>query len=98
MKLPLTCPNSSDSSRVSGIPAQLTVTSARSDAGALAVEGGGDELLADAALAGDEHLRVRARDAIDFFAELPHGDAAADQMSKAVVSQVVPSCLVVVSS
>ena len=43
---------------------------------ALRVDGRGDQLLADAALAGDQHLGVGARDALDLLAQLVHRRAA----------------------
>ena len=60
VKLPRTCPKSSDSSSESGTPAQLIVTSgARLPLAALMNQPRHD-FLADAALARDEHFGVRA--------------------------------------
>ncbi len=50
------------------------------------VDGVGDELLADAALAGDKHLGVGTRDALDLLRELGNRRAAADQFSASLAS------------
>ena len=60
---PRSWPNSSLSSSVSGIAAQLIATNGARRARAAVVERARDELLADAALARDEHRRRRGRDA-----------------------------------
>ena len=49
-----------------------------------------DELLADAAFAGDQHLGVGAGDALDLFLELDNLPARAGQLSTAIGSHVVP--------
>ncbi len=46
---------------------------------ALRMDGGGDQLFADAAFARDQHLRIGARDARDFLAQLVHRRAFANQ-------------------
>ena len=79
MKLPFTCPNSSDSSSVSGMPAQLTATKGAIRARAAAVDSARNEFLADAAFAGDQDLGIRARDALDLRLEIEHRRARADQ-------------------
>ena len=61
MKLPFTCPNSSDSSSVSVRPAQLSATNAPRARGELRVDVARDDVLADAALAGDEDLGIPDR-------------------------------------
>ena len=81
MKLPFTWPNSSDSSSVSGRPAQLTATNGRAARGLRCVNRARDELLADAALAGDQHLGVGSRDALDFLREFRDRSARSDQLS-----------------
>ena len=70
MKLPLTWPNSSDSSRVSGMPAQLMGTNGSRVRGLPGVNGPRDQFLARAAFAGDQHLRVGAGDALDLLHQL----------------------------
>ena len=55
VKAPFSWPNSSDSSRFSGIAAQLTATNGPCGAAAVAVDGARHQLLAGAALAGDQH-------------------------------------------
>ena len=54
MKAPFSWPNSSDSSRLSGMAAQLTATNGPLRAAAVAVQEAGHHLLAGAALAGDQ--------------------------------------------
>ena len=61
MKLPLTWPKSSDSSSVSVRPAQLTATNGPAARVELHVDRAGDQVLADAALAGDQDLRFAHR-------------------------------------
>ena len=80
VKLPFTWPNSSDSSSVSGRPAQLTGAKTLPRARALRVNASGDDFLARPALAGDQHLGVGPRDAIDFFLERDDLGAASDQL------------------
>src|SRR5262249_57572151 len=46
--------------------------------GAVLVDGAGDQLLAGAALAGDQHGDVLSRDAADGLVDLAHGGAGAD--------------------
>ena len=60
---PLAWPKSSDSSSVSGTAPQLMATNGPAVRGRLVVDQPRDALLADAALAGDEHGRVHLRDA-----------------------------------
>ena len=83
VKLPFTWPNSSDSSSVSGRPAQLTVMNGRSGARALRVDAHRDEFLAHAALARDQDLRVRLRHALDLLLERQHGGAPAHELREA---------------
>jgi hypothetical protein len=47
---------------------------------AVGMDGAGHQLLADAALARDQHLRVGPGDALDFLAQLQHRVAAADEV------------------
>ena len=58
MKAPRSWPNSSDSISSSGMAAQLTVTKGSAGALAAQVDGLGDQLLARAALARDQHPRI----------------------------------------
>ena len=55
VKAPFSWPNSSLSSSVSGMAAQLTATKGPARAARCGVDGAGDQLLAGAALAGDQH-------------------------------------------
>ena len=52
----------------------------------------GDELLADAALAGDQHLGVGARDALDLLAQLQHRVAAANEVGLFGASHICARC------
>ena len=88
VKLPLTCPNNSDSSSVSGRPAQFIATNGAEARGTARVNGARHELLADAALAGHEHLGFRRRDASNLVAKVLHLATAADQF-RVVIS---PHC------
>ena len=62
---PRTWPNISLSNSVDGTPPRLTFTNGLRGAAAVAVDGLGDELLAGAALAGDQDRGVGRRDAAD---------------------------------
>ena len=84
MKLPRTWPNNSDSSSVSGTPAQLIVTSGESAARAALMNQPRDDFLANAAFTGDQDFRVRSRGAFDFF--LDARMAALVPMSRTVSS------------
>ena len=90
MKLPFTWPNSSDSSSVSGMPAQLTGTKAASARALAASMARATTSLPDAALAGDEHLGVRAGDPLDFGLQLRDHLARADQLDVAVLPHRLP--------
>ena len=74
VKAPRACPNSSLSSSVGGIAAQLMATNGAVAPRAPVVERARDELLARAALARDEHRRVAVGDAGD---EVEHPRIAA---------------------
>ena len=86
MKLPFTWPNSSDSRSVSGRPAQLTATIGATRARAALMDGVRHELLADAALPGDEDLGVRPRDPVDFLRQLDDDGARPDQLFSSLAS------------
>ena len=65
--------------RSSGIAAPFTSTKGRAARGEAAVEGAGDDLLADAALAGDEDARVRGPGPPDLLAQARHRGALAEE-------------------
>ena len=83
VKAPRTWPNSSDSSRFSGMAPQLMAMNgplARSDA---AVDLPGQHLLAGAGLAADEHRDVGAGHLLDAPEDLAHPRARADELAEA---------------
>ena len=73
VKAPFSCPNSSDSRRLSGIAAQLTETKALSLRRRFGVHVTGQHFLAGAALAGDQDRRLRARDLLGELDDALHG-------------------------
>ena len=75
---PFSWPNSSLSSSASGMAAQLIARNGRSARLRVLVDGAGDQFLAGAALAEDQHVHVLRGDAADRLAHLLHGRAAAD--------------------
>ena len=77
---PFSWPNSSDSISSSGIAAQFTCTNRSPAAQAVAVDRARDQLLADAALALDQHRRVGRRRAADRSHDLPQRAAVADHL------------------
>ena len=77
---PFSWPNSVDSTRFSGIAPQLTVMNGLACALALALDGAGDQLLADAGFAFDQHRDVRGRRALAERDDALHGIAADDQI------------------
>ena len=79
VKAPLAWPNSSLSSSVSGMAAQLMATNGPPPAVAPGVDGAGDDLLAGAALARDEDRGVGLRHAVDEVVDLLHRGALADE-------------------
>ena len=81
---PRTWPNISLSNSVDGTPPRLTLTNGLRGAAAVAVDGLGDELLAGAALAGDQHRGVGRRDAADQLQDAQHARIAADQVAEVV--------------
>ena len=81
VKLPRTWPNSSDARSVSGTPAQLIVTSGARASAALLMNQLRDDFLADAALPGDQHLRVGSARVLDLFADQTGCAAGADEMN-----------------
>ena len=80
VKAPRTCPNSSDSSRVSGSAAQFTETNGRVSALAVVVDHPRDELLPGPALAVDEHRRVEGSHPRRHLEHLPHAGAVGDEL------------------
>ena len=72
MNAPRSWPKSSDSSRSFGIAAVLIATNGSGGARAVPVQRARDELLAGAGFAGDEHRRVRLRQAADRAEHLLH--------------------------
>ena len=83
---PFTWPNSSDSSSVSGMAAQLTLMSGRPRLRAPGVDGPRQQFLARAGLARDQDGALRGRHQVDLAQQLLHLGAAADD---AVVGEVV---------
>ena len=81
---PRTWPNISLSNSVAGTPPRLTFTKGLAGAAAVAVDRLGDQLLAGAALAGDEHRGVGRRDAADQLQDAQHARVAADQVAEVV--------------
>ncbi|MDF9863524.1 hypothetical protein M2437_002506 [Methylorubrum pseudosasae] len=79
VKAPFSWPNSSDSSRASGIAAQLTETNGRPARFDVGVDVAGQHLLAGAALAGDEHGGFRAGDLLGEPHHALHGRIAPDE-------------------
>ena len=80
---PFSWPNSSLSSSASGSAAQLIATNGLLCALAALVQRARDQLLAGAALAGDQHARRRARDALDQAHDALHRRALADDVAGA---------------
>ena len=78
VKAPRTWPNSSDSSRFSGIAAQFTLTSGIVALRAVEVNRARDHLLAGAGLAGDEHRALRFRHHLRRADHVLHAAAAPD--------------------
>jgi hypothetical protein len=72
VKAPFSWPKSSDSIRFSGIAAQLTASERALGAERVLMDATGDELLAGAAFAGDEHRRVAGGDLADGLQDLLH--------------------------
>ena len=68
-----------------GEPAQLTAMNGRAARARARVDLAGDEILADAALAGDEHLRVAGRHALHEREDVRHLLARADDDRRALV-------------
>ena len=72
VKAPFSWPNSSLSSKLSGMAAQLRARNGCLGPGAVLVDGAGDQFLAGAALAGDQHGDVLGGDAADGLVHLAH--------------------------
>ena len=81
---PLSWPNSSLSSSVSVSAEQLILTNGPRFAQAVLLDRGGDQLLAGAALAGDQHRGVRSADRVHQPEHLLHPRAAADHAEELV--------------
>ena len=77
---PRSCPKSSLSMSSRGMAAQFTLTNGRVVARREPVDGAADELLAGAALAGDEHARLGGRDLVDLVEEPLHRRALPDHL------------------
>ena len=78
----MTWPNSSLSSSVSGTAAQLTATNAPALRRLRLVQRARHQLLARAALAGDQHRGVGLGDAVDQVVDLSHRRAVADDLAR----------------
>ena len=78
VKAPFSWPNSSLSSRLLRDGRAVEGQERRLGPGAVLVDGAGDQLLAGAALAGDQHRHVLGGDAADGLVDLAHGRAGAD--------------------
>ena len=76
---PFSWPNNSLSSSVSGMAAQLMARNGRVGPLAVLIDRPGDQLLAGAALAADQHGDVLRRHPADRLVHLLHGRTAADQ-------------------
>ena len=79
VKAPFSWPNSSLSSSSAGSAAQLTLTNGRSFARRALVDRARDELLADAALAADQHRDVAVGDLLDDLRDRSHLGAVAPE-------------------
>jgi hypothetical protein len=64
--------------------AQFTSTNGASARAGQPVDGAGDELLAGAVLAGDQHARVGGRDLLDAVEQRADGEAAPDDLVAAL--------------
>ena len=84
VKAPRTWPNISLSKSVDEMPPRFTLTNGPDAAPAVAVDGFGDELLAGAALAGDEHRRVGHGHAADELEDPEQSRVAADHLAEVV--------------
>ena len=85
VKAPFSWPNSSLSSSPVGMAAQLSLTKVRSLARAQLVQGAGDEFLARARLAADEHRGVGGGDGLDLLQHPAQGGALADDLAEVVL-------------
>ena len=85
VKAPFSWPNSSLSSSPVGMAAQLSLTKVRLAARAQLVQGAGDELLARAGLAADEHGGVGGGDGLDLLEDPAQGGALADDLPEVVL-------------
>ena len=84
VKAPFSWPNSSLSSSPVGIAAQLILTKVRSRRGLKLVKCAGDQLLARAGLAANEHRGVGGGDGFDLLQNAPQGAALADDLLEVV--------------
>jgi len=78
VKEPRTCPNISLSRRSAGSAPQLTATNGPFLAGRVLVDGPRDDLLAGAALAGDQHGGIAVTQVLDQVEDAQHGRRAGD--------------------
>ena len=83
VKAPLTWPNSSDSSSVSGSAPQLTSTNGLSRRGRAVVDRAGEQRFARAAFAGHQHRRAAVGDGFDQVEDLEHLVVVADDVFQA---------------
>ena len=85
VKAPFSWPNSSLSSSPVGMAAQLSLTKVRSRRGTQLVQGAGDELLARARFATNEHRGVGGGDRLDLLQHPAQGGALADDLPEVVL-------------
>ena len=83
---PLAWPNSSDSTRVSGMAAQLTATNGRRARGRSGHQRLGHQLLAGARLAGDQHRALGVGDLADGAEHRSHGRVVAQQPGRGAIA------------
>ena len=93
MKAPFSWPKISLSMRVSGIAAQLMATNGLFLRGEELVDGAGDQLLAGAALAGDEDRSGAGRDELDEVEDLLHlARGALERAEFSAVTEELAGC------
>ena len=85
VKAPFSWPNSSLSKSPVGMAAQLSLTKVRLAARAQLVQGAGDELLARARLAANEHRGAGGGDGLDLLEHPAQGGALADDLPEVVL-------------
>ena len=85
VKAPFSWPKSSLSSSPVGMAAQLSLTKRPVAPGTQLVEGAGDELLARARLAANEHRGSRGGDGLDLLQHSAQGGALSDDLAEVVL-------------